>query len=172
MISKSTMTSWLRHHFRSLPVWSWPEVIFMGFSELRILYGLTSNKKFFDIYHCFRVNCQTSPPIKNLTLGYCVRSWAVLPKRTMQAIVNVYCGKTDQSKKLAQFQKTALNEHRYYLLTWTQKRLCKWSTIYLAGTGGLWSLSRASYRSFWIRFSYWLFVSSSSKSSSIINQNI
>ena len=49
----NTMTSWLRHHFRSLPVWSWPEMIFMGFSERRIFYWLTSHKKFLDITYRF-----------------------------------------------------------------------------------------------------------------------
>ena len=49
----NTMTSWLRHHFRSLPVWSWPEMIFMGFSERRIFYWLTSHKKFLDVTYRF-----------------------------------------------------------------------------------------------------------------------
>ena len=49
----NTMTSWLRHHFRSLPVWSWPEMIFMGFSERRIFYWLNSHKKFLDITYRF-----------------------------------------------------------------------------------------------------------------------
>ena len=31
-------------------------------------------------------------------LGYCVRSWKDLPKRTMQGIVTIFCGKADQGK--------------------------------------------------------------------------
>ena len=66
----NTMTSWLRHHFRSLPVWSWPEVIFMGFSERRIFYWSTSHKKFFGICHRFRVKiAKLLLPLKKWTLG-------------------------------------------------------------------------------------------------------
>jgi len=40
-----TMTSWLRHHFRSPPFWSQPEVLVMGLKKRGIFYWLVFIKK-------------------------------------------------------------------------------------------------------------------------------
>ena len=54
-------------------------------------------------------------------LGYCVRSWKDLPKRTMQGVVSIFCGKSDQGSKLRDFQKIALNDHSWSALDYSRK---------------------------------------------------
>ena len=60
--------SWVITIFRLLPVWCWPEVNFMGFSERGIFHWSTSHKKFLDICPRFCVkNAKLLLPLKKWT---------------------------------------------------------------------------------------------------------